>query len=328
MNVIESAALKSKRILVTGGAGAIGSHVIAQLEAAQEIVVVDNLSSGNLANIQANNVSFHVFDIRDTDKLDAVFRNGQIDAVVHLAAHFANQNSVDFPFTDLDVNVRGTLELLKRCQEHDSVFVYASSSCVYGQKPGKLSESLPIDDLHTPYAISKYSGELYTKFYATHFGVPSIALRFFNNFGPNEGPGQYRNVIPNFIAHALRGEPLVITGTGEETRDFNYAANTARAVSLAVENRLGGNKEYKIFNVGTGKTTTILSLAEKIKSLSQSQSEIKVLGERRSWDHATARCADIDAISDDLGYNVQIDLDEGLSHTVNWFRDNPTIWQK
>lgn len=323
----ESAAFASKRILVTGGAGAIGCHVVRQLESAQEIVVVDNLSSGILTSLPGGNVSSHVFDIRDTDKLDSIFQDGQIDVVVHLAAHFANQNSVEFPITDLDVNVKGTLEILKQCRAHGSVFIYASSSCVYGQKPGKLSEDLPIDDLHTPYAISKYGGELYTKFYATHFGVPSLSLRFFNNFGPNEGPGQYRNVIPNFIARALRGEPLVITGSGEETRDFNYVENTARAVSLATQDRLSGNNDYNVFNVGTGKTTTILALAEKIKSLTNSASEVQILGERRSWDHAISRCANIDAISNSLGYEVRIGLDEGLSQTVSWFQDNPSVWR-
>lgn len=327
MNIPKVASFSSKRIMVTGGAGAIGCHVVRQLASAQEVIVVDNLSSGILANLPEGNVSLHVFDIRDTDKLDAIFQNSKIDAVVHLAAHFANQNSVEFPVTDLDVNVRGTLEILQRCRTYGSAFIYASSSCVYGQKPGKLSEDLPIDDLHTPYAISKYGGELYTKFYATHFGVPSLSLRFFNNFGPHEGPGRYRNVIPNFVARALRGEPLVITGTGEETRDFNYVENTARAVSLSVQNRLNGNTDYNVFNVGTGTTTTIHTLAEKVKRLTNSVSEIQILGERRSWDHAVSRCANVDAISDNLGYEVRVELDEGLSQTVRWFQDNPSVWQ-
>lgn len=323
----ESSPIASKCILVTGGAGAIGCHVVRKLSSAKEVIVVDNLSSGSLNYLPGGNVTPHVFDIRDADKLSAIFREKQIDAVIHLAAQFANQNSVDFPATDLDVNIKGTLALLEQCKEHGSKFIYASSSCVYGQKPGRLSENLSIDDLHTPYAISKYSGELYSKFYATHFSVPTIALRLFNNFGPFEDPGQYRNVIPNFIARALRNEPLVITGTGEETRDFNYVANTAWAFQLATAACFESNHNFELFNVGTGQETTIIDLAKKIKALTNSRSEIEILGVRRNWDNAVSRCADIDSISTRLGYSAQTGLDEGLSKTIDWFRGNEAIWQ-
>lgn len=317
----------SKHIVVTGGAGAIGCHVVRQLAVNYKVTVVDNLSSGSLAYLPEENVTPLVFDIRDNDKLEALFRDTKVHAVVHLAAHFANQNSVDFPITDLDVNISGTLALLKLCHAHETKFIYASSSCVYGQKLGQLSENLPIDDLHTPYAISKYGGELYTKFYAEHFGMSSLVLRFFNNFGPYENPGRYRNVIPNFIARALQGEPLMITGTGEETRDFNYVENTAHAVELALEECLQKNISFDVFNVGTGQETTILEIAEKVKALTGSISEIQIAGQRRSWDHTVSRCADISAISSRLGYQPRIGLNDGLSNTVTWFEKNPKIWQ-
>lgn len=328
MNKTKVSSFASKRILVTGGAGAIGSHVTRQLSlVAKEILVVDNLSSGSLDCVPKGNVETMVLDIRDADKLDAIFQNSKIDVVVHLAAHFANQNSIEFPITDANVNINGTLALLQRCQTHGAAFVYASSSCVYGQKDGKLSEHLAIDDLHTPYAISKYGGELYTKFFAEHLGLPSIALRFFNNFGPFERPGRYRNVIPNFISCALQGQPIVITGSGDETRDFNYVANSAYAVELAAKACIEENQRFDVFNVGTGKETSILELAEEIRTLTNSTSEIKILGHRRSWDHTISRCADVTAISDRLGYKVSVGLKKGLSRTVEWFDKNPSVWQ-
>lgn len=315
-----------KNIIVTGGAGAIGCHVVRQLSLAHKVTIIDNLSSGSLGHLPRGDIRTLVFDIRDTEKLDTIFQNDNIDVVIHLAAHFANQSSVEFPITDMNVNINGTVELLKRCHAHQANFIYASSSCVYGQKVGALHEKLPIDDLHTPYAISKYGGELYTKFYAKHFGVPSIVLRFFNNFGPYEGPGKYRNVIPNFISSALQGKPLVITGTGQETRDFNYVENTAHAVSLATESCVHDDQAYDVYNVGTGQETTILEIAEKIIALTKSASDIVFDGKRRSWDQTTSRCADISAISNRLGYKVRVDVDEGLQRTVKWFMDNPLIW--
>lgn len=317
-----------KTILVTGGSGAIGSHVIRQFPDAKEVIVVDNLSSGTLAYApKADNLTLYVCDIRDGEKLDAIFRDHNVDVVIHLAAHFANQNSVEFPTVDLAVNVAGTLNLLQRCHAKDARFIYASSSCVYGQKTGPVTEDLPIDDLHTPYAISKYSGELYTKFYADHYGMSCVVLRFFNNFGPYEAPGRYRNVIPNFVARALRGEPMVITGTGEETRDFNYVENTAQAVRLATAQSLAANQMFDVFNVGTGQQTRILDLAEKIKALTGGTAPIDIKGARRDWDHTTSRCADVAAITNKLGYKPTVSLDEGLERTVSWLQSNPELWR-
>lgn len=318
--------LSSATILVTGGAGAIGSHVVHKLSSSNEVIVIDNMSSGSSSFLPKRNVQLHIFDIRDTEKLNALFKSTKIDLVIHLAAHFANQNSVDFPSTDLNVNILGTLALLELCRDYGCKFVYASSSCVYGQKTGQLSESALVDDLHTPYAISKYSAELYTKFYSDHYSVPCISLRFFNSFGPYEKPGPYRNVIPNFIAKALRGEKLVITGTGNETRDFTYVENTVNAILLAADTCLRKYTNYNVFNVGTGQYTKILDLAEKIKGLTDSNSEIEITGQRRNWDHTKSRCANIDAVSQSLGYKVNVSIDEGLSRTVSWFKDNPTVW--
>jgi nucleoside-diphosphate-sugar epimerase len=222
---------RSKEILITGGAGAIGSVLVRQLLPDHKITIVDNLSSGERANVESLDVELAVVDIRDLDKLASIFAEKTFDIVIHLAAHFANQNSVDFPATDLSVNLAGTLNLLELCRESRPRFVYASSSCVYGAKSGPLHESLPIDDLHTPYAITKYTGELYCRFYAHHYGIESIALRFFNNYGPFDPPGKYRNAVPNFVLKALRGEDIVITGTGDETRDFCYCERIGLSTS-------------------------------------------------------------------------------------------------
>lgn len=168
---------------MTGGAGAIGSVLVRKLVAENEVTILDNLSSGRRSNVEGLPVHLIVADIRDIDKLAAVFEETPFDIVFHLAAHFANQNSVDFPTSDLSVNGMGMLNLLEMCRKKRPRFVYASSSCVYGDKSGPLHENLQIDDLHTPYAISKYSGELYCRFYATHYKIETVVLRFFNNYG-------------------------------------------------------------------------------------------------------------------------------------------------
>lgn len=310
--------VKNKTILITGGAGAIGCHIVRRLALDNNVIVLDNLSSGHLEFLHQPDIECVIADIRDIDKLDGVFESHQIDVVIHLAAHFANQNSVEFPLTDANVNIVGTLNLLQRCQKHGTAFVYASSSCVYGQKTGALSEDMVVDDLHTPYALSKYGGELYTKLYAEHFGVRAISLRFFNSFGPYEMPGRYRNVIPNFVSRALKGEPLVITGTGAETRDFNYVENTASAIHAATLGVLSDRKTYAVYNVGTGIETTVLEMAQKVIALCGDRSKLEILGARRDWDQTTSRCANIQAIQKDLQYSPQIDFDMGLEKTVDW----------
>ena len=234
---------QGKNVVVTGGAGCIGSNLIkALIEAkASQIIVIDDLSAAARWNIPDDpSVLFIHGSILNEEALKRAFSKG-VNYVFHLAAHFANQNSVDNPETDLLVNGQGTIKVLQYCHltKVDRV-VFASSGCsVYGsQAPLPLKEDFVSLHLDTPYQITKLLGELYCNFFYNHYGLPVAIARYFNVFGPGEIPGAYRNVIPNFVWEALHNKPLVITGTGEETRDFTYVDDIVDGTL-----RLGAYKE-------------------------------------------------------------------------------------
>ncbi len=312
--------LENKKILVTGGAGAIGSRLVNRLfeYKPSEVVVVDDLSSGFLENIDESKVNFVRGSVADDATLAKAFENG-INIVFHMAAHFANQNSVDHPEKDLQTNGFGTLKILQKCIEKKvDKFVYASSSCVYGNAEGALKESNNPGNLDTPYAISKLLGEHYTKFFHDHHGLNTVVLRYFNSYGPAERPGQYRNVIPNFVALAKSGKPLIITGDGSETRDFTYIEDTVEGTILAASS---DKSKGKIYNIGSGQEVTIKELAETINKLTNNQANIEYK-DRRSWDHISRRLADIDQAKEDFDYNPSHDLESNLKKTIKWFEEN------
>jgi nucleoside-diphosphate-sugar epimerase len=309
-----------KSQLVTGGAGAIGSRLVDALSTTKKdhnIIVLDNLSSGFVENVpKRDNVKFIQGDITSEDVLKTVFSN-RIETVFHLAANFANQNSVDFPEKDLMVNGFGTLKLLEYSVENKiSKFIYSSSSCVYGNKSDPLSEDIVDYSLDTPYGITKLLGERYVTFFNEHYSLPTVILRYFNSYGPGEYPGKYRNVIPNFFYNAIKGKPLTITGTGVETRDFNYVDNAVCGTINAseVEGAVG-----ETFNIGSGKETKIVEIAEAINCITNNSSGIKFV-ERRNWDSIITRVSSIDKARKILSYSTQINLEEGLNKTYKWLK--------
>lgn len=306
------------KALVTGGAGTLASNLVGRLiQDGLEVVVIDNLSSGYKENVHPK-AEFILGDISDEATMLSLLKEHKFDYVFHFAAFFANQNSVEHPLRDLEVNGKGTLLLMKLLNEHSTFlrrFVYASSSCVYGAFEGIADESAP-HLLETPYAITKLLGEQYAMYFYKNFGLPVTVYRFFNCYGPGEKPGKYRNVIPNFIHSALNGEPLKITGSGEETRDFTFVDDAVSGILLTL------NSEYSIgetYNISTGKETPILHLAERIIELTQSKSKIEFVP-RRSWDHTLKRCGDSGKIKKEFGFLARIDLDEGLTKTIEWMK--------
>jgi len=218
---------KGKNILITGGAGCIGSNLAKALITAEaaKIIILDDLSAAEKWNIPTvPNVVFIQGSILDEEVLKGAFSE-KFDFVFHLAAHFANQNSVDNPEADLMVNGLGIQKVLQYSHlTRVGKFIFASSGCsVYGsQAPLPLKEDFVSLHLDTPYQITKLLGELYCNFFYNHYGLPIAIARYFNVYGPGEIPGAYRNVIPNFIYWALHQQKLPITGTGEETRDFTF----------------------------------------------------------------------------------------------------------
>jgi len=318
-------AYKGKTILVTGGAGAIGSNLTRRLaELGAQVIILDDLSSGVRWNVPSlPGILFVEGDILDEVKLKRVFfERPQI--VFHLAAFFANQNSVDYPERDLMVNGLGTLRLLEYSVFTGvERFVYASSGCsIYGSNaPLPLREEFMSMHLSTPYQITKMLGELYCNFFYNHYGLKVVKPRLFNSYGPGEVPGQYRNVIPNFIYWAMKGLPLPITGTGEETRDFTYVGDIVDGLLRAgvFESAIGQE-----FNLASGKETRIIDLARMINEATGNTAGIRFV-QRRKWDTKNRLLASIEKARKLIGYNPNTPFEEGLARTIQWFRDN---WEK
>jgi len=312
----------NKTILVTGGAGAIGSNLCRRLaELGAQVIILDDLSSGVRWNVPSlPGVLFVEGDILDEVKLKRVFfERPQI--VFHLAAFFANQNSVDHPERDLMVNGLGTLRLLEYSVFTGvERFVYASSGCsIYGSdSPFPLREEFMSMHLSTPYQITKMLGELYCNFFYNHYGLKVVKPRFFNSYGPGEVPGQYRNVIPNFIYWAMKGLPLPITGSGEETRDFTYVGDIVDGLLRAgvMESAVGQE-----FNLASGKETRIIDLANMINEATGNTAGIR-FAQRRKWDTKSRLLASIDRARQLIGYEPRTSFEEGLKHTIEWFRKN------
>jgi UDP-glucose 4-epimerase len=306
------------KILVTGGAGAIGSRLAYVLCKEHDVLVLDDLSSGWFDKLHGLPIRFWRGSVTDEEILKEVFAE-RPSVVFHLAANFANQNSVDYPQKDLAVNGRGTLNLLQHALESGvGRFIYTSSSCVYGNISESISESMDRYSLDTPYSITKLLGERYVNFFHQHHSMPTVIIRFFNSYGPGEYPGKYRNVIPNFFNDALNNKPLVITGNGKETRDFTFIDDSVQGLVLAMSKP---EAEGKTFNVGSGIETPIGELAKSIRDICNVDVPIEYKP-KREWDSVTRRCADISYINNTLGYLPKTDLKAGLRKTYEWFIEN------
>ncbi|MFC1933372.1 NAD-dependent epimerase/dehydratase family protein [Chloroflexota bacterium] len=303
-------------ILVTGGAGSIGSNLVKRLhQEGAKIIVLDDLSSGSEDNIAGiPDVQLVRESITSDDTLSEIFSQ-PINYVFHLAASFANQKSIENPLEDLEANIIGTLKLLQHSTQLKKLsrFIFTSSSCIYGHSGGMTTEeTVPAPD--TPYGISKLAGENYVRFFYNYYNFPAVILRYFNCYGPGEYPGKYRNVIPNFLKLAIEGQPLLITGTGEESRIFTYVSDvvdgTVRAASTEIA--IG---EY--INITSANEIRIKDLAEKINAVTGNKAEAKVI-ERRDWDSVARRFASHGKAKKLLGYNPVVSLDEGLNYTYTW----------
>lgn len=314
---------EGKTILVTGGAGSIGTNLVRTLAElkAKRVIILDDMSAAYNWNIPSlSNVLFVKGSVTDEIALKLVF-NHRPEVVYHLAAFFANQNSVDYPQKDLITNGLGTLLVFQySSMVNVKRVVFASSGCsIYGSSaPMPLKEEFMSMHLTTPYQITKMLGELYANFFFHHYGFPIVKTRFFNSYGPGEVPGQYRNVIPNFIYWALSGLPLPFTGTGDETRDFTYVMDIVDALLRAgfFENAIG-----KEMNIASGIEINILQMAEHINELTGNKAGI-VRAPARVWDTKKRLLASIDKAKEILGYEPHTDFETGLNNTILWFQEN------
>ncbi len=310
---------KGKNILITGGAGCIGSNLTQALVEAQaaKIIVLDDLSAAERWNVpEAPSVVFIQGSVLDDEVLKRAFSQN-LDFVFHLAAHFANQNSVDNPDTDMMVNGLGTLKVLQYSHlTKVKRFVFASSGCsVYGsQAPLPLKEDFVSIHLDTPYQITKLLGELYCNFFYNYYGLPIAIARYFNVYGPGEIPGTYRNVIPNFIWWALHEKALCITGSGDETRDFTFVEDIVDGTLLLgiVPEAVGD-----AFNLASEKETKVIDIATMINGVTGNQSGVEFVS-RREWDRITRRRASIGKARRVLGYEPKVKISEGIERTYHW----------
>jgi len=312
-----------KTVLVTGGAGAIGSNLVRALNALEtkKIVILDDLSSSYEWNIPAGpRIAFIKGSVLDDEKLKWAFKE-KPEILYHLAAHFANQNSVDNPETDLMVNGMGTLKVLEYAHMVGvERFIYASSGCgIYGS-----DSKIPFKEpdvsmkLYTPYQVTKMLGELYTNYFHNLYDLPIVNARFFNSYGPGEVPGKYRNVIPNFFWWSMNKQPLPITGTGDETRDFTFVGDIVNGLlAMAYYKDAVG----EAFNLATGKEIRIRDLAVWINELTGNDAGT-LFKERRDWDKKTRLLASIDKAKRIIHFEPSMDFREGLKHVYPWFVEN------
>jgi UDP-glucose 4-epimerase len=304
------------RYLVTGGAGFIGSHIVDRLvQRGESVVVLDNLSTGKLANLERARGSIELLeaDVRD---LDAVRQAcGGAEWVLHHAALASVPQSIADPISANEVNASGTLNVLVAAREAGvRRVVYAASSSVYGDTPpmpiGEDSSPAPL----SPYAVSKHVGELYCQVFWKLHGLETVVLRYFNVFGPRQDPGsEYAAVIPKFITALQRGESPVIFGDGEQTRDFVYVNNVVEANLLACQ---APKAVGRVMNIAGGARTSLNELVTVMRRAIGVDIPA-VHGEPRAGDirHSSA---DIARAQELLGYEVTVPLEEGLALTAEW----------
>ncbi len=310
-----------QRVLVTGGAGFIGSNLIPLLlEANNSVIVFDNLSTGKTENLNAvrvhPNFKFVKGDIRNSESLSKVLQN--IDAVIHLAAVIDVSASVINPISTNEINVTGTLNVLHEAKNNGiKKFVFASSTAVYGDtKTLPVKEDTILKPI-SPYAASKAAGEAYCSAFANCYSLETIALRFFNVYGPRNENSPYSGVITKFLQKAVKNEPLIIEGDGEQTRDFIHVSDIARAIVAALQARgLGG----EVFNVCTGSPTSINQLVNTLKKVTQKKFQII---------HNPPRIGDIKNSYGDsaktakqLSFRTQVSLSNGLKMLLTELQNN------
>ena len=307
--------MKDKYILITGGLGFIGSHIVNELLNNNEVVIIDNLSTGNINNLnepEHENLRIVKQDIRNSNLDDLT---SGIDYIFHLAAMASVPLSIDRPVECSEINLNATINLLNSAVKNDvKKIVFSSSSSVYGQNknmPLKESE-MPMPT--SPYAASKASCELYLRSFYDSYGLNYTSLRYFNVFGPGQDKNsQYASVIPNFIGSLLEGVQPEIYGDGEQTRDFIYVKDVVRANINACESDFNG-----IVNVASGKKLSINQLYEIVKRTLDSDIEAKYLPERKGdIKHSLADISNLDKI------NLKIDsesFEDQLIETIEWFK--------
>ncbi len=302
------------RILVTGGAGFIGSHIVEQFHGQAEVRVLDNLRSGYQHNLAGLDVELIRASILDREVVRRAMAG--VDYVFHLAAMISVPESMQKPVECNELNTTGTLIVLEEAARAGvKKLIFSSSAAIYGDNPVTPKVETMVPEPKSPYAITKLDGEHYCKMFAAEGRLPTACLRYFNVFGPRQDPrSQYAAAVPIFIARAVRHEPIIIHGDGEQTRDFIYVKDIAAANAfLATQSSACG-----VFNVACGERLSIKALAGMICQLTNSRSEIQHVAVRPGdVKHSLASVARLQA----AGFTPRTTFQDGLRATVQFFRD-------
>jgi len=310
--------MKNKKIVVTGGAGFIGSNLARHLSNENNhVVVIDNLSTGHLKNIQdliaAEKVEFINGSITELNVLQDVFKG--FDYVFHEAALPSVPRSIKEPLLTNQVNINGTLNVLVAAKDAGvKKVIYASSSSVYGDTPALPKTEKMAPNPLSPYAVSKLAGEYYCSVFTDVFHLPTVALRYFNVYGPRQDPSsEYAAVIPRFIMNVLNDNPPIVYDDGNQTRDFTFIDDVIHANILAAESDATG-----VFNAAGGKRISINELAKTVMVLCNKELEI-VYEEIRPGDIKHS-LSDISKAKEEFGYYPRFDIKNGLKETIQWFQ--------
>lgn len=309
--------MRNKRLVITGGAGFIGSNLAYELATDNTVIIIDDLSTGRIENISGlitmENVTFIHGSILNLHLLSEAFKG--IDFVLHQAATPSVPRSIEDPLSVNEVNITGTLNVLVAARDNDvKKVVFASSSSIYGDTPTlpKVEDMTP--NPKSPYAITKLAGEYYCQVFKQIYGLPTVCLRYFNIYGPRQNPNsQYAAVIPTFITRIQQNKPPIIYGDGNQARDFTFIKDAIQANIVAAESNATG-----IFNIGTGRSHTISSLAESL---------IMIIGKDLQPVFQEARAGDVRESLADItkasatGYKPRYNLEEGLRETLEKFEN-------
>jgi len=311
--------MKNKNIIITGGAGFIGTNIARTLADDNNVTIIDDLSTGKIENIQdlinENKIKFIKGSITDLDLLKKSFKN--VDYAFHQAALASVPQSFEDPVKTNNINLNGTVNVLIASRDNNvEKVVWASSCAVYGDNTDlPLKETSSTNPL-SPYAATKLAGELYANIFSNVYNLPIVSLRYFNVYGPWQNPhGDYAAVIPLFISKILDDQPLVIYGDGKQTRDFIFVEDVVRANIFFAEKAENG-----VFNIGCGVKTSINEIAKIILKISNKNNTEIIYKEKREGDIKDS-FSDISKMKK-TGFKPEYSLEAGIRKTYNWFKEH------
>jgi len=304
------------KILVTGGAGFIGSHIVDKLiDKNYQVIVIDSLVTGKKENLNSQ-VKFYQEDIRNYDKINEIFTKEKPDLVCHQAAHASVRESTEDPQYDADVNILGSLNILQNCvaQKVKKVVFASTGGALYGDTDNRPTPETEATKPISPYGVTKLSIEQYLHYYHEILQLPFVVLRYANVYGPRQDPYGEAGVVAIFSQKMLAGKQPIINGDGQQSRDYVNVKDVAEANVKALESDLIN----ETFNIGTGKETSVNELFTQMVAASGKQIEEKH-GTAQAGEQKTS-ALDCQKIKQQLDWQSQIDLEKGLQETIDWFK--------